>query len=68
MQGDSSLPQSVHSDILKKSISLVSLNPVRLTIKINHNENTEVASLRPCVPGDTAMNTTQLLEYLLLTV
>ena len=60
IQGDSPLPQSVQSDILKKSISLVIFNPVSLTVKVNHNENTEVASLWPCVPGDTAMNTTQL--------
>lgn len=35
----------------------ISLNPVKLTIKINHNEKTEVAILWPCAPDDTAMST-----------
>lgn len=42
---------------LKSIISLVILNPVKLTIKINHNEKTEVAILWTCAPGDTAIST-----------
>lgn len=59
IQGGSCPSQLAHSDTLKKYISLVILNPVKLAIKINHNEKTEVAILWPCAPGDTAMSSVQ---------
>lgn len=52
---DGSRPsQLAHFDTLKKYISLVSLDPVKVTIKVNHIEKAEVASLWPCAPGYTA--------------
>lgn len=44
IQGGSHPSQLAHSDTLKKYISLLSLDPVKLTIKVNHNEKAEVAS------------------------
>lgn len=57
IQGGYPPSQSAHSDTLKEYISLVSLNLVKLTIKINHDEKTEVARLWSCGPGDTDMST-----------
>lgn len=55
IQGGSRPSQLAHFDTLKKCISLLSLDPVKLTIKVNHSEKAEVASLWPCAPGHTAM-------------